>query len=458
MKPDLSVLIIEPDHGQAELLALMLHPTLPAGHTYHTETLPEAISILTLRTPDLIFYGFEAEQASRALEGLKQLRTIAPRSAIVVLASLHGEDVSMNVLSAGAQDYLIRERLDQETLSRSVRYAMARGEHMRMTTEFERRERLSTLGQIVAALSHQINNPASVVMSNSDMILGYVESLQKETLKNNEENKAHQCAQTQYLEDIKECAQDSVLGCAKIKTIIDEIGAYTGASAQEGESSSLHGMLQDAMLGFDAQVWVMELEEDAALWVSYPRVVQALSAIMWNAYDAVQGCKVDAMLKVCTNNYKEHVVIVVEDNGDGILPAAMPRIFEPFFSAKEKHVGLGLTLAKEVARSYGGTIHIESTPGLGTRVMLTLPKHEHAVTESSTRDCFLTPMFGHPSMDSGHLYQGRKKGIRDTRQEGSDELDMLFWESTCVDEDVRPHRGAINVVLGTQKSYKAKGM
>jgi signal transduction histidine kinase len=69
------------------------------------------------------------------------------------------------------------------------------------------------------------------------------------------------------------------------------------------------------------------------------------------------------------------IKLAVQDTGHGIDPAARPRIFEPFFSTKERGTGLGLAVVRQIVDSLGGRIEIFSDPGAGTRMEVSLPSY-----------------------------------------------------------------------------------
>jgi two-component system NtrC family sensor kinase len=74
---------------------------------------------------------------------------------------------------------------------------------------------------------------------------------------------------------------------------------------------------------------------------------------------------------------EEHVEIVFTDSGCGIPPENIDKIFEPFYTTKERGTGLGLAITRQIIEHHHGTISIESTPGTGTTVRVTLPiEHE----------------------------------------------------------------------------------
>jgi signal transduction histidine kinase len=70
----------------------------------------------------------------------------------------------------------------------------------------------------------------------------------------------------------------------------------------------------------------------------------------------------------------QHVQITFQDTGCGIAPDVLARVFEPFYSTKGEHgTGLGLAICRQIVDNHGGTIHLDSTPKVGTTVTITLP-------------------------------------------------------------------------------------
>lgn len=87
------------------------------------------------------------------------------------------------------------------------------------------------------------------------------------------------------------------------------------------------------------------------------------------------------------------VVVTVEDQGPGIAPEHLPRIFDPYFSTKPRHGGMGLATAEAIARRHGGYIRVASSPGRGTRVSVYFPSQEQeAAAEPQVRLGSLPPL------------------------------------------------------------------
>jgi signal transduction histidine kinase len=100
---------------------------------------------------------------------------------------------------------------------------------------------------------------------------------------------------------------------------------------------------------------------------------QVLLNLVTNAWDAVErDGRVTIETSVATGA-ADVIRLVVADTGRGIEPEIVPRIFDPFFSTKATGTGLGLSITDGIVREHGGTIDVESSPGKGTRFVLTFP-------------------------------------------------------------------------------------
>jgi signal transduction histidine kinase len=101
-------------------------------------------------------------------------------------------------------------------------------------------------------------------------------------------------------------------------------------------------------------------------------VRQAILHLLVNAVEALPGGGT-LRVEVGCDEPRRMVTLVVADDGPGIPPDRLPRIFEPFFSTKPGGSGLGLAAVRATARRHGGEVSVESQPGHGTSVRLTLP-------------------------------------------------------------------------------------
>ena len=89
--------------------------------------------------------------------------------------------------------------------------------------------------------------------------------------------------------------------------------------------------------------------------------------------NGIQAISKEGAVEVNLAREGANALIVVKDNGKGIAPEALPKIFKPFFTTRKEGTGLGLSLANGIVRSHGGTIEARSALGEGTQFRIQLP-------------------------------------------------------------------------------------
>ncbi|MCH8000331.1 MAG: PAS domain-containing protein [Proteobacteria bacterium] len=226
-----------------------------------------------------------------------------------------------------------------------------------------RQERMATLGQLTATVSHELRNPLGVIRTSifiaRDGLNGATPRVQR------------------ALERIDR----SVIRCDRI---IDELLDFTRISGLEPEPTPIDAWL-DLTLKEQALPAEITLRRDFGLaGTTVPfdrdRFRRAIINVFDNACQAMTGevgreaADADnAVLSVKTQRKNGRVEVIFEDRGPGIPADVLPRIFEPLFSTKGFGVGLGLPVVKRIMEQHGGGIEIDRAGTSGTRVCLWLP-------------------------------------------------------------------------------------
>jgi signal transduction histidine kinase len=104
------------------------------------------------------------------------------------------------------------------------------------------------------------------------------------------------------------------------------------------------------------------------------RMHQAVLNLLKNAMESIRGSGVISLS--AHSRGPHHVVVRITDTGVGIPATDLQRVFEFEYTTKEKGLGLGLPMAREIIQAHGGEIKVESEPGKGTTFELTLPRKE----------------------------------------------------------------------------------
>jgi len=234
-----------------------------------------------------------------------------------------------------------------------------RGELNEKNLELQRRERLAALGQMAAGVAHEIRNPLGGI--------GIYASILQRELADRPEH--------------REIAGQIRAGVQNVENIIRDILAFAGNGTRRCERVLL-GSVMDGVLAH-VQRHVQEFDTDlqvssalSEIWTKGDagRIERALLNLTLNAIEAagtggrvwVRRAETEVgMIAVC-----------VEDNGPGIEPEVMHKIFNPFFTTKDNGTGLGLAIVHSIADSHGGFVRAASRPGGGASFVLTLPAGE----------------------------------------------------------------------------------
>jgi two-component system NtrC family sensor kinase len=225
-------------------------------------------------------------------------------------------------------------------------------------------ERIASLGRLSLSVAHEINNPLSG-------ILVYAKLVHKQLLSQNIEPEKKES----ILKHLK-LIENEAKRCGDIvKGLLD----FSRKDQNDFEPVKLHGILfetYDLMTHSMKVANVNFLSDFSAksdmIFCSPNQIKQVCVAILVNAMEAVPGN--GEILFRTYNPDEDHVRIDISDNGIGIPEEAMPHIFEPFFSTKEKTngIGLGLAIVHGIIQNHKGKIDVKSERGKGTTISITL--------------------------------------------------------------------------------------
>ena len=252
-------------------------------------------------------------------------------------------------------------------------------------------EKMSALGQVVAGVAHEINNPVSFVNSNlhslsrafEDVFGAYdrLESLILSGVLDPAEARAVRTeADLDFLKtDSAEAIESSLGGLKRVRMIVDELRIFGRPDEAELKIADLKENLEStlviAKLELQGRVKVVLDVDNLPDIRCYPaQLNQVFLNLIINASQAIEG---RGVLTIRGREVGDTIVLQFSDTGRGIAPELLERIFEPFFTTKPVGAGTGLGLAiayRIITDRHQGAIHVESTPGIGSTFTITLPK------------------------------------------------------------------------------------
>jgi two-component system, NtrC family, sensor kinase len=249
----------------------------------------------------------------------------------------------------------LEERVDQKT--RELKKAHEHALHT---------EKMASIGKMAAVLAHEINNPLSGILT-------YAKLLRKWTDRDD--------AGQGRRKDVSEALDLIAVESRRCGDLVKNLLTFSRTTPMNLQPTEINKVIERSLKlvqhQFDLAGVHVELQLDPDLPLVQcdgAQIEQVLLALMMNAVDAMpQGGNV-----WCTTRHdrEEHVVrTVVRDDGSGIPPEILPRIFEPFLTTKEtgRGVGLGLAISQSILERHNGKIEVQSEAGRGTTFTLTLP-------------------------------------------------------------------------------------
>ena len=228
-------------------------------------------------------------------------------------------------------------------------------ERLRLKEQLNRSEHLSSLGEMVAAVSHEIRNPLGIILSSTELMqkkLDPADPVNTLTGIIKEESQRLNTIITDFLNFARPRSPN--LSACRVDQILDKNITFLASQIESGKYS------------VDSQFTetVPEIHADADM------LYQAFLNLLINAMQAMPDGG-DILVRV--DSQADMVNISIEDSGSGIPEDIMEKIWDPFFTTKDNGTGLGLGIVKNIIKSHDGQIVIENLAGGGTRVAIDLP-------------------------------------------------------------------------------------
>ncbi|HVV01973.1 MAG TPA: hybrid sensor histidine kinase/response regulator [Verrucomicrobiae bacterium] len=220
-------------------------------------------------------------------------------------------------------------------------------------------EKLSGIGEFVAGVAHELNNPLTSVMGFSEL-LGRAEV--------NPKNKRH-----------LEMIHKSALRCQKI---VQSLLSFARRHAPERKLSNLNELVSNAVEFLSYQLRTSNIEVTTRLDPSMPgamvdphQLQQVFLNIINNARQAMEAHQSQGRIEITTEVCGQTARVTFTDNGPGISEQNLSKIFDPFFTTKEvgKGTGLGLSLCYGIVKEHGGSIQVRGKAGEGASFVIELP-------------------------------------------------------------------------------------
>ncbi|KAJ51681.1 nitrogen fixation/metabolism regulation signal transduction histidine kinase [Clostridium tetanomorphum] len=233
----------------------------------------------------------------------------------------------------------------------------------------ERIDRLTSLGQLTAALAHEIRNPLSGIKMSAQIL--------------NKRLSSHLNTSDEYL--FKAIIKET----ERLDLLITDLLNFSKPRIPKSQIIDVFEVLDKALLFSDKKIRekeaIVSINRDIGETLIYfdkGQLLQIFLNIISNALDAID---MNGQLKIIVEKPREsdntYIIVSVEDNGYGIKKEYINKIFDPFFTTRESGTGLGLSVVHKLVAANNGNIQIESIESVGTIVKIYLPKYRGEIDE-----------------------------------------------------------------------------
>jgi two-component system NtrC family sensor kinase len=339
---------------------------------------------------DSLTDAFSAETAEVQLDSERyRIYLIAYAGALLILTGW--------LLSRLAVSYRLLESRVQE---RTRELSDALHQLKESEAQLIRTEKMSSLGQMVAGIAHEINTPLAYVKNSLGSVAGKLPEVKKLIVETNKllrlmesgspdpdrlqakyqsvRELIHHFAEQQALAELGQLASDGLYGIDQISEIVLNLKNFSRLDRSKVSSFNLNEGLESALLLAKHELKHLTVKkhfgEIPAITCSPSQLNQVFLNLINNAAQAVESGKGELTITTRVED-GQHVAVEIADNGHGIPPEIMSKIFDPFFTTKAvgKGTGLGLSISYKIIEQHGGRISVDSTVGKGTRFTIILP-------------------------------------------------------------------------------------
>lgn len=370
------VLVIDDELGPRESLRILLKTEF---EVLVADAVLKGLELLRQHRPDVVIMDIRMPGMT-GIEGLREIRKIDGDIAVIMLTGFGALETAQEALRLGANDYL-KKPFDTKEIVEVVRQNVRRTAlqrrrssmenqleelNQRLTQEMARKDRMSSLGEASAELVHDLRNPLTVVQ-------GYVQILSEELIQSRAAGRAQGEGATDYLGAIEK----GVRRCREIIDAWQDLGRKTVHDMSPlNPATVLADIVESQRLLAETNRGALELRVESPncqVLADATQLGRALQNIIGNASEALR--ETGGSVQVSLRHVGEDVQIAVRDDGVGISEENLARLFQPYFTTKERGrgTGLGLFITRKIIEDHHGSIDIRSRPGEGTTVQIRLP-------------------------------------------------------------------------------------
>jgi signal transduction histidine kinase len=366
------VLLVEDNPGDARLARELLGEVESFEFELeHVERLSEAVSALNRSRFDVVLLDLSLPD-SQGLDGIAGLQKAVPAVPIVVLTGRNDDSVAIDVLKAGADDYLIKGQGDGQLMVRAIRYSIERARGRILLVEAKAKAEVAnrTKTEFLANMSHELRTPLNAIMGFSELLKGQM---------------LGPVGNPTYVEYARDIHQSASHLLQIINDILDLSKVEAGKIELDERAIDLHTLVAASLRLISERAGEAGVRISNEVAPDLPGLFadeRLLKQILINLLsNSIKFTPSGGTIKVQAWREPNGVMaLAVVDSGIGIAEDDLPKVMEPFrqadaaLSRKYEGTGLGLPLVKSFIELHRGVFELKSKVGSGTTALSRFPR------------------------------------------------------------------------------------
>lgn len=383
----LNILLVEDTELDRKLIEGLLREKASDYNLIVSKSLNEAKQALSAKGVDVVLLDLNLQDSS-GRQTVLDLANLSPSAAIVVITGAFEDDMGVETLSLGVQDFLVKGKFTGYVLNKAIRYAVERKrlevelrqayERLKkMQTQLIQAEKLKVVGGLASGVAHEVKNPLSTIIygitylanelkSKSDNVAFVVENIHDAA------NRA-----SHIISDLLDFSSMNhvELADADLTTIVDQALKLT--------HHEYHKRRIEIVKNFTADLPVLSIDPNRIEQVMVNLLLNAFYAVVKDGTVTLTTKKVGRDEAGALANFhfsdkdeaQTYVAFLCDDSGPGIPDDKVTELFDPFFTTRRADggVGLGLSVSKTIVDMHHAYITLENRKGGGARAALLFP-------------------------------------------------------------------------------------
>ena len=316
----------------------------------------------------------------------------------VLKAAAHLASITTEAHQTQLSRQQLHQTLEKQVASRTAELQTTLQNLRQTQSQLIQSEKMAGLGQMVAGVAHEINNPTSFIQGNLDYVEEYAQDLlglaglyetERHNLSPQLIDKLADVDLEYVVEDLPKVLKSIRLGSERITNIVLGLRNFSRLDEADQKPVDLHEGIENTLMILNHRLVeqgrrpAIEVHRQYGQLPLVPcfanQLNQAFMNVLANAIDALEEHQIlTPAITICTEAQADQIVIRIADNAGGIDPAVQHRIFEPFFTTKAvgRGTGLGLSISYQiVVERHQGHLGCQSQLGEGTEFVIEIPYH-----------------------------------------------------------------------------------